>query len=640
MAEAAFSDDGKYYSAISQDGRLRIWDTETNVLKQEYTPDNHLTSPPSCLQWINVSTSNSPRKGRRKSISEQESSCIALGTTNGVILVYSIAQAKVESVLTGQKNSNVHKKVQCLDWHRKYGLISCTSSYVVEWDLSTANVKNTHNVNINSKKQGDSVSAIKIVPHNHNTTSRFVITASSQIRLWRLDDAEATVVKCFGHNASPKALLTLATINKSCWLIEGSQNERLLSFWDVTITDDALPQQNGEEETPSKRQRKKSISAPTVPTPTYNFVLEDAPRIIDAELQTEDSTTRLRLAACTRSGVIHYYGHNINGATTKPIKPSVTIHVTTADATPLQLSCCRLPPAGDLVIGYSSGPSVLFEKVVPDLKTKTQVLIRGQGKAKKKQNIEAKSKEKTSNTVTYVEPMGGVNRKRATPGGNVEVSMESRLANLSIDIKSRSKSAVSQNLTKLLVQGLHSKDKNIILTVLQHDDPLVASRTVSALPADYVPILLEQLADMATRKTSQCAAVCTWARALTRAHAALLLASGARAGQPLAKLLTILTHRRSHLCQLLNLKGRIELTLSQKTNTETDVEHQPVLQYNDSSSDEEMEIERYQSESEQSWGDDHDVDDVDGDVNDGNDVDDVNDGNDSDDDSEHSEMSD
>lgn len=54
MAEAAFSEDGKYYSTISQDGRLKIWDTETNVFKQEYTPDLHLSSPPSCLQWINV----------------------------------------------------------------------------------------------------------------------------------------------------------------------------------------------------------------------------------------------------------------------------------------------------------------------------------------------------------------------------------------------------------------------------------------------------------------------------------------------------------------------------------------------------------------------------------------------------------
>lgn len=37
--------------------------------------------------------------------------------------------------------------------------------------------------------------------------------------------------------------------------------------------------------------------------------------------------------------------------------------------------------------------------------------------------------------------------------------MESRLANLALDVKGRGKSAVNQNLTKLLVQGLHSNDK-------------------------------------------------------------------------------------------------------------------------------------------------------------------------------------
>lgn len=63
MAEAAFSDDGKYYSAITQDGRLRIWDTETNTIKNEYTPDLHLSSPPSCLQWISASRSTVSTRG-------------------------------------------------------------------------------------------------------------------------------------------------------------------------------------------------------------------------------------------------------------------------------------------------------------------------------------------------------------------------------------------------------------------------------------------------------------------------------------------------------------------------------------------------------------------------------------------------
>lgn len=604
MAEAAFSDDGKYYSAITQDGRLRIWDTETNVLKQEYTPDLHLTSPPSCLQWISVSQSSAtPQKGsKRKSISE-EVNCIALGTTSGKILIYSVAQAKVETVLT----NNTSQAISTLDWQRKYGLYSCNKdNNVFEWDLNNSSVRYKYNINIDNKsKHGNSVNAIKIVPHKQNTPAKYLVAASYQIRVWRLHDGEATVIKNLGHNAAPTALLSITSLKDVCWLIQGSQNERLLSFWDITITEDHIPQQNGDE-TPHKKQRRKSISksVETVGTPTYNFVLEDAPRIIDVDLQEDNGATRLRLAATTRSGVVHYYGLLLNGSSTKPIKPSVTIQVSTDEARPLPLQCCRLT-AADLLLGYTDPPLLLFERVTPDLKSKTQILIRETKKKQKQTDNVNKTRSDESKQVTYVEPMGGVARKRATTGDKIEVPMEARLANLALDVKERGKSAVSQNLTKLLMQGLHSKDKGIILTVLQKDDSAVALRTVSNLPADYVPLLLEQLSDMATKKTSQCAAVCTWLSAVVRCHSALLLATmGSRTSDHLTQLLAIFTHRRSHLCQLLNLKGRLDLTIAQRSSDNIQTEQEPVLDYNDTSSDEEMEGEPYASDSGASWGDD------------------------------------
>ncbi|XP_026324460.1 uncharacterized protein LOC113233553 [Hyposmocoma kahamanoa] len=308
-------------------------------------------------------------------------------------------------------------------------------------------------------------------------------------------------------------------------------------------------------------------------------------------------------------------------ASTKPIKPSVTIQVTTGDGQPLQLQCCRLPTTGDLQLGYLHGVQMVFEKVTPDLKSKTQVLIRGDTKETKKKTKQTNEVNKvradtSSNDVTYVEPMGGVTRKRATPGGKVEVPMEERLANLTVDLKSRGKTAVSHNLTKLLMQALHSKDQKLIQTVLQHNKPMVALQTVSALPADYVLQLLQQLADMSSRKTSQCAAVCTWLSAVLRCHSALILASAnSQTGvDKLTHLLAVFTHRRSHLCQLLNLKGRLDLTMSQRQGQDSQVDQQPILEYNDTSSDEsEMEVERAQSDSEHSW----DANESDGDGHDG-----------------------
>lgn len=52
---AAFSNTGHYYAHISDDGKLRIWDVHSCTLKQEYTPDVHLTSPFTDLHWISSS---------------------------------------------------------------------------------------------------------------------------------------------------------------------------------------------------------------------------------------------------------------------------------------------------------------------------------------------------------------------------------------------------------------------------------------------------------------------------------------------------------------------------------------------------------------------------------------------------------
>lgn len=52
---ASFSHSGRYYAHICDDGKLRIWDVVSCVLKQEFTPDVHLTSPYTDLVWISTS---------------------------------------------------------------------------------------------------------------------------------------------------------------------------------------------------------------------------------------------------------------------------------------------------------------------------------------------------------------------------------------------------------------------------------------------------------------------------------------------------------------------------------------------------------------------------------------------------------
>lgn len=47
-----FSSSGKYFAQISTDGKLKVWNVVTNSFEQEFIPDFHLTSPCTCLHFV------------------------------------------------------------------------------------------------------------------------------------------------------------------------------------------------------------------------------------------------------------------------------------------------------------------------------------------------------------------------------------------------------------------------------------------------------------------------------------------------------------------------------------------------------------------------------------------------------------
>lgn len=56
------SADGKLYALLSFDGKLKIWNTETNELQREFVPNFHLNAPFTCFTWITVNGTLGPRK--------------------------------------------------------------------------------------------------------------------------------------------------------------------------------------------------------------------------------------------------------------------------------------------------------------------------------------------------------------------------------------------------------------------------------------------------------------------------------------------------------------------------------------------------------------------------------------------------
>lgn len=56
------SADGKLYALLSFDGKLKIWNTETNEFQREFVPNFHLNAPFTCFTWITVDGTLGPRK--------------------------------------------------------------------------------------------------------------------------------------------------------------------------------------------------------------------------------------------------------------------------------------------------------------------------------------------------------------------------------------------------------------------------------------------------------------------------------------------------------------------------------------------------------------------------------------------------
>lgn len=59
--DSQFSEDGKYFAHISNDGKLKIWNTVSSSLEQEFTPDFHLNTPCTCLHFLPQSQNEANR---------------------------------------------------------------------------------------------------------------------------------------------------------------------------------------------------------------------------------------------------------------------------------------------------------------------------------------------------------------------------------------------------------------------------------------------------------------------------------------------------------------------------------------------------------------------------------------------------
>lgn len=189
-----------------------------------------------------------------------------------------------------------------------------------------------------------------------------------------------------------------------------------------------------------------------------------------------------------------------------------------------------------------------------------------------------------SNDVDYQVP--SVTLKRGVKK-KIEVPLEERLENLALVNPQLNEIPKKDNMAQLLLQGLQSKDKNILQSVLFQVEKPVIDVTVKHLPVQALVPLIRELSFLMQGKTFTSKFVVLWLESIIRTHSGILL-SNPEVGEVFEPLLALIEARISVLAPLLKLRGRLSMVSEQiQSNLDENVEDlpEPLFTYQEESSD-------------------------------------------------------
>ncbi|XP_019625691.1 PREDICTED: WD repeat-containing protein 43-like isoform X2 [Branchiostoma belcheri] len=568
----------------SADGRLQLWDTGSGAMRQEYTPSAHLSATCSCLAWGPL-RENEHKKRKRKSDQMSALSSldiIAMGTTAGTILLYSVVKGDLQSQLTGGHDDIVN----CLCWHaEENSLFSCSDDqHIVEWTVTTAQVK------CKWKADKGSVQTISLGPGG-----KTLLSAARIIKLWDLEKRE--VLLTFTGHASLVTSLLFATLppppangrRKSVsnqettvdglYFLSGAVHDRLMNAWQIKM----------------KSKEKTAV---------VSFSLTEEPVYVDV-LKPRQKDQPAHLAVVTRNGDLHIFKFILNGRGKKPLTPQHTIQVATqggqATPTPLPIIAAQFCPDLDttLRIAYGTGLRPAFERIQCSTLEKHTCLIRTDpgrssitleedaGKVK----TPGKAKEVTvlapGHMTHPAAPSSKKNKKKSTPK---DLSIQERLDVITTDQGQTSGGDTTpraDTLAVLLTQGLQSEDSDILQRVFSSANETLIRNTVQRIPVSLVvPLLKEVTRRMHGRAGS--GMTVQWLRAVLETHTSYLMTCPDVVSN-LGSLYELLDSRVATFSKLSRLQGKLKLVLSQTTakdEQQWQFSSKPLLSYKDESSDE------------------------------------------------------
>ncbi|XP_076665868.1 WD repeat-containing protein 43 [Andrena cerasifolii] len=576
----AFSSDGEYFAHCGNDGKLKIWDTSTGRLKQEYVSNFHLSSMCCTLAWLYVnpqSTNATPspwKKRRKKSITEEfnPKGIIAMGSSSGKITLYDTATSSVTTQLDGHSGT-----VTAVTWSENAGFFSAADDhYIIHWNLKENAVK------CKWKSGKGKTTSLAITEDGKS-----LLSGERIVKWWDLSSKQ--LVRTFtGHANQVTCLCTVKVAPRSNYVISGARGDGCLSVW-------ALDEHKSDR------------------TPVTNLALQDD--AISVSVNVSENSQVIVLVV-SRSGQAHLFQYQTNGRS-KPLKPSLNVAVASDisqkdSVQQISILDAKLTDDQKLLLVYGTYFNPIFERVVPDFSDKVQCLVRSETR-RNKDKKEDISKVKTTiieDNVEYLAPgIIEASQKRSRSNSGSQLLLKDRLENLSLNAETSptgKTTSTGSNRAQLLIQGLNSKDKTILSSIFLTKNESIIRNTIAKLPVQAIGPLLKELTILLQGKTYASKVAIKWLEALLMTHAGHFL-SQADLMESFGPILSLIDAKLSLLPEVSKLKGRVSLVTGQIAQTVEEQQKDATencLVYQDSDSsdeDDRMEDEDLESESDENW---------------------------------------
>ncbi|GMF43121.1 unnamed protein product [Phytophthora fragariaefolia] len=597
-----FADSQTHFAAVSEDGRLKLWDVAGGALLQELKERDHLSYRYTRAAWAQPAAASKKRGGAR------ELGLLALGTSDGAVVVWDLASGEVARTLRADDSAGA---VQALAFNPQGSLlyVSAGDKHVREWSVGSGQVQRKFRVG----SSGASALAV-------SADGEVLAAGGAALRTFDLASGKKSRKLVSGLSSAVTQLRFAAAegaLDASRFLLAATAGARFVNLYDLQLAEHDAPALTFSLPSSADGLFARASVGEAVAAKRSKKSKKHKKENAEAAKPVVD----LLVGATASAGAMFLWAHKYQQVSdaaelalaSKPLQPTLS----TAESAGILLAelSTQEDKKTEVLVARGSLVKPVFEKVSPVEENapgqwKTELVFaeisdalllkaeRAAADSKngiKRQKVEATAEDEKTHVptlsdrralansmavmdeTTSFEELDGdadeeeneltlaerVEALRERVEGDVTAALNraERDAETPED-KARGNKPDASSLASVLEQALQARDNALLEYCLRTRDAKIVARTVARVSASRVLGLLEIIVRKLERSPARFARLCPWLRAVLLHHTAYLVA------QPdlvpsLSALYQLLETRLQVHEQMQKLAGRLTLVLGQ-----------------------------------------------------------------------------